>query len=67
MALAGLTFSILVLGSDDADALVYVTGLLMLAGGAAGFWFLKGQLYAVVAVFGGLLVLGQIFSDTLDP
>ena len=46
VALAGLTFSILVLGSDDADALVYVTGLLMLAGGAAGFWFLKGQLYA---------------------
>ena len=66
VALAGLTFSILVLGSDDADALVYVTGLLMLAGGAAGFWFLKGQLYALVAVFGGLLVLGQVFSDTLD-
>ena len=66
VALAGLTFSILVLGSDEADALVYVTGLLMLAGGAAGFWFLKGQLYTVVAVFGGLLVLGQIFSDTLD-
>jgi hypothetical protein len=66
VALAGLTFSILVLGSEGTDALVYVTGLLMLGGGAAGYWFLKGQLYTVVAVLGGLLVLGQIFSDTLD-
>jgi hypothetical protein len=66
VALAGLTLSVLILGSDGSDALVYVTGLLMLAGGAAGFWFLEGQLYAVVAVLGGMLVLGQIFSDTLD-
>jgi hypothetical protein len=65
IALAGLTFSILVLGSDD-GWLFYLTGLLMLAGGVAGFWFLKGQLYTVVAVVGGILLLGQFFSDIID-
>lgn len=65
VALAGLTLAIVVLGGDK-DVLVYLTGVLMIAGGAAGFWFLKGQLYTVVAVLGGLIVLGQIFSNSLD-
>lgn len=64
LALAALSFALLILW--DPDALVYVAGLLMLSGGAAGFWFLRGQLFAVVAVVGGVLVLGQIFSDTLS-
>lgn len=64
VGVAGLLFSLLVLW-DSSDTAVYLTGLLMLAGGAAGFWFLKGQLFTLVAVFGGVLVLGQIFIDSL--
>ncbi|MEP6667453.1 MAG: hypothetical protein ABJA81_13485 [Nocardioidaceae bacterium] len=64
LALASLAFSLIVLW--DPDAFVYVAAVLMLAGGVAGYWFLKGQLFAVVAVVGGALLLGQIFSDVLS-
>jgi drug/metabolite transporter (DMT)-like permease len=46
LGLAGLAFSLLVMWGSDAA--VYITGIVMLAGGAAGFWFLKGQLYTLV-------------------
>ncbi len=63
LALAGLSLALLILW--DPDVVVYLAGVIMLAGGVAGFWFLRGQLFAVVAAVGGLLVLGQLFSDTL--
>lgn len=63
LALTGFSVGIVVLWHND--ALSYVTGLLMLLGGAAGYWFLKSQLYAVVAVLGGLIVIAQGFSDLL--
>jgi hypothetical protein len=64
LGFGALAFSLVVMW--DSDAAVYLSGILMLVGGAAGFWFLKGQLYTLVAVFGGVLVLGQIFDDVLS-
>jgi hypothetical protein len=63
-ALAAFAIGIVVLW--DHDALFYLTGVIMLLGGAAGFWFLKGQLYTVVAVIGGSVLLAQVFSDTVN-
>ncbi len=64
LALAALAFGLVVLW--DADVLTYVAGLLMVAGGVAGFWILEGQLFAAVAVIGGALVLGQAASDVIS-
>ncbi len=64
LALASFALSLVILW--DPDALVYLAGVLMLVGGGAGYWFLKGHLFAVVAVVGGGVLLGQIFSDTLS-
>lgn len=50
----------------EGDALVYLGGLLMLVGGVAGFWYFKGQVLVAVAVLGGLVLIAQLVSDTLD-
>lgn len=64
LALAAVAIGLLVLW--DPDGLVYVAGLLMLVGGAAGYWFLSGPLFTVVAVVGGVLVLGQAATDLIS-
>lgn len=50
----------------DAEALIYLGGIVLLVGGLAGYWLLKGQVLVPVAVAGGALFLGQLLSDTLD-
>ncbi len=64
LSLAAFAVGLLVLW--DPDMLVYVAGLLMLAGGAAGYWFLTGPMFTVVAVAGGALVLGQAANDVIS-
>ncbi len=50
----------------DGDVLVYVGSILLLVGGVAGFWYLRGQALVAVAVLGGLVLISQLVSDTLD-
>ncbi len=50
----------------DADGLVYLGGVLLLVGGAAGYWYLKGHVFVPVAVLGGAVLLSQVLSDTMD-
>ena len=50
----------------DGDGLVYLGGVLLLLGGAAGYWYLKGLVFVPVAVLGGAVLLAQVLSDTLD-
>lgn len=64
LALAAFAIGLLVLW--DPDMVVYVAGLLMLAGGAAGYWFLTGPIFSVVAAAGGALVLGQTANDVIS-
>ncbi len=64
LALAAFAIGLLVLWNPD--VLVYVAGLLMLAGGAVGYWFLTGPMFTVVAVAGGALVLGQAANDVIS-
>lgn len=65
------TLALIALGTTllspwDADALVYVAGLVMLAGGIVGYWLLKGQLLTVAAILGGLVLLTQLLTDLYD-
>ena len=64
LALAAFAFALVVLW--DPEGLIYLAGALMLLGGVAGFWSFGGQLFAVVAVVGGGVLLGQVFSDSLS-
>jgi len=50
----------------DSDALVYLSAMLMLVGGIAGFWYFRGQVLVAVAVLGGLVFISQLVSDMLD-
>ncbi len=50
----------------DKDPLVYLAGLVMLAGGIVGYWLLKGELLTVAAVLGGFVLLAQVLSDLYD-
>lgn len=50
----------------DGDGLVYLGGVLLLLGGAGGYWYLKGHVLVPVAVLGGAVLLAQLLSDTLD-
>lgn len=63
LAIIGLGLTLL---PWDNDALVYLAGVVMLAGGTVGYWLLKGMLLTVAAVLGGLVLLAQLLSDLYD-
>jgi hypothetical protein len=46
----------------DADAVPYLVGLLMIALGAAGYWYLKGGAFAFAAFVGGFIFANK-FAD----
>jgi hypothetical protein len=64
-ALALTAFAVGIVVLWEPDALVYVSSIVLLLGGAAAYWSLRGQPYAVVTVLGGAVLLAKIFSDTL--
>ena len=64
LGLAAVAFAVLVLW--EPDRLLYVTAVVLLVGGVAGYWRLGGSPFAVAAAVGGGLLLIQIFRDTLD-
>ncbi|MBA2445581.1 MAG: hypothetical protein H0V49_09650 [Nocardioidaceae bacterium] len=64
MALTSL--AVLILASWDEEALIYVTGLLLIAGGLVGYRWVGEQLLTLAIVAGGMLILGKIVSDFSD-
>lgn len=45
---------------------VYVAGAFLIVTGALGWWLLRGSALLLVAGLGGLLLLAQVVSDTVD-
>ena len=45
---------------------MYVAGLLILVGGAAGYWFLRRDVLAVAVVIGGVILLGVLIWSIKD-
>ncbi len=64
-ALALLSLATTLTSTWDQSALVYLSAVVLLAAGIAGFWYLKGQAFVPVAVLGGLLLVAQLLSDLL--
>ncbi len=65
-AVALASLAVLILSSWDEEALIYITGLLLIAGGVAGYLWIGEQLLSLPIVAGGLLILGQIVDDFTD-
>ncbi len=65
-AIALLSLVVTVVSTWDADALVYLGGLALLLGGVGGYWFVRGEALIGVAILGGVVLLGQLLSDTID-
>ncbi|MBA2699217.1 MAG: hypothetical protein H0U61_10690 [Nocardioidaceae bacterium] len=65
-ALALLSLASTLTSTWDQSALVYLSAVVLLAAGIAGFWYLNGLAFVPVAVLGGLLLVGQLLSDLLD-
>jgi hypothetical protein len=64
LAVASLALATLTTGGSG--SLYYVTGLVMLAGGGAGYWAWRRQVFVVPAASGGLIIVGRLASHLLD-
>lgn len=64
--MALISLAVLTLASWDEAALIYVTGLLLIAGGLVGYRWVGEQLLTLAIVAGGMLILGKIVSDFSD-
>lgn len=49
---------------DDKKWIGYVSALILLVAGLAGYWFLRRDSLTVVAILGGFALLAQIISDS---
>jgi len=65
-ALALLSLALTLTSTWDKSALVYLSAVVLLGAGIAGFWYLRGLAFVPVAVLGGLLLVGQLLSDLLN-
>ncbi|MBA3308488.1 MAG: hypothetical protein H0U28_00290 [Nocardioidaceae bacterium] len=65
-SLALTALALLITTTWDAEALPYLAGVLLLIGGVAGYWILEQQVLTLAAVLGGLIILGQVLSDSLE-
>lgn len=64
LALTGLALTVLTTGGYG--PLYYVSGLVMLFGGLAGYAAWRRQIFVVPAAAGGLLVIGRLLNDLLS-
>ena len=64
--LAWLTLPLSVMVTWSDDVWIYLGGSAMATAGAAGYWFLRSHPAALLAAFGGLVIVIQAFSDTID-
>lgn len=64
LAVSCVALAILTIGGSS--SLYYVSGLVMLVGGLAGYWSWRRQVFVVPAVIGGLVVTSRLGSHLLS-
>jgi hypothetical protein len=62
-ALAVVSLGLLIVSSWDGTGWVYVSSLVMIAAGAAGYWALRESLLTLPVVLGAVIFISQAYSD----
>lgn len=65
-SLAVVCLALAILTTSGSDSLYYVSGLVMLVGGVAGYASWRRQVFVVPAVIGGLVVVTRLGAHLLD-